>query len=76
MCLMCQTLDPTKAYDAHVDSLGDGGTGTSYDAAGLPVYSIDQIADYLTDGFWLSRGQQPRSFNVQTGGNIFAGGLE
>lgn len=71
MCLMCQSLNPNQTtYDPHVAALSEGGTQTSYTAAGLPVYSLDQIADYLTDGFWLSRGQQPRSFNVQTGGTI------
>ena len=39
-------------------------------AASKPVYSVDQIADYLADGFWADNGMQARSFNVQAGGTI------
>ncbi|GHF59393.1 M10 family metallopeptidase [Seohaeicola zhoushanensis] len=71
MCLMCQALDSNQPFDVHTDTaLTDGGVQTSLTAASQPVYSLDQIADYLTEGFWLGRGQQPRSFDVQAGGTI------
>ena len=74
MCMQCISLDPTNTvYDDHdVQSLDNvqtsyGGTGI---AAGLPIYTIDQAADYLTNGFWQDKGGAQRSFNVQTGGTI------
>ncbi|MEJ6395938.1 FG-GAP-like repeat-containing protein [Gymnodinialimonas sp. 2305UL16-5] len=44
----------------------------SYDltSSGKPVYSYDQISDYLTTGFWNDFGTTPRSFDVQTSGTI------
>ncbi len=38
--------------------------------APLPVYTHDQIADYLATGYWTSQGAQPARFNVQTGGTL------
>ncbi|XDA97622.1 M10 family metallopeptidase C-terminal domain-containing protein [Sulfitobacter sp. LCG007] len=70
MCTLCQTLDPaSRDGGLHTESLGATGSGASVGAT-LPVYSYDQIADYLTDGFWADKGQVTRAFNVQTGGTI------
>ncbi|MEX0340123.1 MAG: hypothetical protein AB3N11_13915, partial [Arenibacterium sp.] len=65
--MLCQTLDPTiKGYDNHgIDSLGSGSISTS-----LPEYTNDQIADYLTTGFWEDRGAQQRSFEVSAGDTL------
>ena len=38
--------------------------------AELPVYSIDQIAEYLTDGFWEDRGGARHAFDVSSGGTL------
>ncbi len=38
--------------------------------AALPVYTNDQIAAYLTDGFWNSEGESWRKFAVSAGGTI------
>ncbi len=38
--------------------------------AALPVYSNDQIAAYLTDGYWNSEGASWRKFAVGAGGTI------
>ncbi|RCW24686.1 serralysin [Ciceribacter lividus] len=38
--------------------------------AALPVYSNDQIAAYLTDGYWNSEGASWRKFAVSAGGTI------
>ncbi|NND19594.1 MAG: hypothetical protein HKN98_13540 [Silicimonas sp.] len=35
------------------------------------MYTYDQIADQLTDGFWASFGGGPRSFDVVTGGTLY-----
>ncbi|WP_195822435.1 M10 family metallopeptidase C-terminal domain-containing protein [Roseobacter sp. MH60115] len=75
MCTLCQTLNPTvETYDYHdLESLEDGssidhsGSASSGDAGGLPTYSYDEIADYLTEGYWSDTGRAPRSFDVQTG---------
>lgn len=39
-------------------------------AAPLPVYTYDQIADYLTDGFWLDQGVPPLSFDLAANGGV------
>ena len=67
MCILCQTLDPSiKEYDNHgIDSLESGSISTS-----LPEFTNDQIADYLTRGFWEDRGGQQRSFDVSAGDTL------
>lgn len=74
MCLQCLTLDPQiQDYDTHgIQSAGSvDGSYSGGLSAGLPVYSVDQIADYLTTGFWQDKGAAgQRSFDVQTGGTI------
>ena len=35
-----------------------------------PVYSYDQIAYQLTDGYWNATGRTARTFNVTTGGTL------
>lgn len=76
MCMMCQTLNPNlTTYDTHgISSLETmasvtSGTTTQINAT-LPVYSIDQIADYLTVGFWQDNNMSQRSFDVQTGDTL------
>lgn len=48
-------------------SMSFAGTVTK---AALPVYTNDQIAAYLTDGFWNSEGESWRKFSVSAGGTI------
>ncbi|MEO0914047.1 MAG: M10 family metallopeptidase C-terminal domain-containing protein, partial [Pseudomonadota bacterium] len=36
----------------------------------LRDYSLDEIADQLTDGYWASTGRGPRSFNVSPGDEL------
>ncbi|MFC3162748.1 M10 family metallopeptidase [Ciceribacter thiooxidans] len=38
--------------------------------AALPVFTNDQIASYLTDGYWNSQGASWRAFDVNAGGTI------
>ncbi|QEW21011.1 Serralysin C precursor [Marinibacterium anthonyi] len=62
-----QSLVPAIGADT---ALADDAVQAATTSAAKPVYSVDQIADYLTDGFWAANGQQTRSFDVQTGGTI------
>jgi serralysin len=39
-------------------------------AAPLPVYSTDQIADYLTDGYWTDAGFSPAAFDLAANGGV------
>ena len=36
----------------------------------LPVSTNDQIADYLTDGYWNDNASQPAAYSISTGGSI------
>lgn len=50
--------------------------GTTYETsvegthAPKPTNTVDQIADYLTDGFWTARGSSSRSFAESTGDQL------
>ena len=68
MCLVCQSYDRCD-HDPYVDTDGSG-TGGSGAATSKPFYSYDQIASYLTQGFWSDFGTVPRHFDVQTGATI------
>ncbi|GFE52482.1 hypothetical protein So717_42350 [Roseobacter cerasinus] len=78
MCTVCQTLNPEiETYDDHgVESLQDesvsySGTSSNSGSAGdLPYYTYDQIAEYLTEGYWADSDRNPRSFDVQTGDTL------
>lgn len=73
MCVMCSSRsdsDLLSAYDDH--TAGDGadyhsaGSSTATvpasAASGLVTYSWDQIARYLTEGYWDYRGEASRAF--------------
>ncbi len=65
MCELCG--------NARHKSLFEGNTSvssTSSDSATKPVYTIDQVADYLTQGFWEDTGRSLRSYDVAPGGQI------
>ena len=50
---------------ARTDMSGDSITVQSGGSSGgRPVYSIDQIADYLTDGYWSDNFSSSRSFSL------------
>ncbi|MFK7751721.1 MAG: M10 family metallopeptidase [Sedimentitalea sp.] len=73
MCLLCQSLDPSiKTYDSHgLNNLNTGTGSSNIDvSASKPTYSYDDIADYLTEGFWEDRGGAMRSYDVEVGGTI------
>jgi len=49
-------------------SISGGATLSS--AAAKPVYTYDQIANQLTDGYWAFNGASARHFNVAPGGAL------
>lgn len=56
MCTLCAALNPgtsTPLFDQHVNATG-----------GLPNFTLDQIADQLTDGYWDSSFQSNRAFDL------------
>ncbi len=47
------------------------GTGSETPGAEKPFYNVDQIADYLTEGYWRdSSGYGKRAFDVDPGGSL------
>lgn len=61
MCLLCAMnpdADALSPYDQH---LGSGSSSGGSDASNAP-YTWDQIAGYLTDGYWGFNGQSWRAF--------------
>lgn len=79
-----QVIDPDSHPERHASSVDEDGADRLNDAfatfstsfagtvtkAALPVYTNDQIAAYLTDGYWNSEGASWRKFNVSAGGTI------
>ncbi|WP_052261722.1 M10 family metallopeptidase, partial [Leisingera sp. ANG-M1] len=51
------------------DGSGSGSSGGG-DSAGKPTYTVDQIAQYLYQGYWEDTGRTQRSFDVQAGGEL------
>ena len=66
MCLLCQARDPgLTSYDPHLGetSTADTARADSLQAT-LPSYSLDQVGDQLTHGYWESTGRSYRAFDV------------
>lgn len=58
--------DDTGSYRITAVQTAGNGTGTGSSR----ILTMDQIADYLTTGFWADQGQAPRSFAVRPGGTL------
>lgn len=65
--LWLQVAETTTFYVA-AGSYNDSGSGTyqlyATNQTPLPTYNNDQIALYLTNGYWTDTGRSQRSFNV------------
>ncbi len=60
MCTLCAALNP---FD--LGAVNDQHVGQTVGARGnLPNYTLDQIADQLTDGYWIWSSQSGRSFDL------------
>lgn len=53
----------------HVEG-GNTGTSITTLSASLPTYSVTQIADYLSNGYWQDTGRSARKFDVSAGGTL------
>lgn len=84
MCGLCQTFQPWQpdcVFDPFLEAGStrtgcvsvtpdEGSTASTTPLANtVPIYTHDQIADYLTTGFWASFGG-PRSFDVSAGDTL------
>jgi len=79
--LLTFTATATGTYYISAGSYGDFYSGTynlTVTELGGPtpppptdsVWTLDQIADQLTTGYWVDSGRQERSFNVAPGGTL------
>ncbi len=66
MCIICQ-INNRDSKKEHENGAPFQGT---VDAQGLPSWTLDQQANYLTDGYWRDKWQGPRRFNVQAGDTL------
>lgn len=70
MCIVCQSFLPWS--EDCVYALPETGTNPDSNVAAPTLeFTIDQIADQLTDGFWSAFGGGPRAFDVSTGGILY-----
>ncbi|WP_425074040.1 M10 family metallopeptidase C-terminal domain-containing protein [Sagittula sp. S175] len=68
MCLLCQSRDPNvTTYDTHLDT-GSGSADSV--SATLPSYSLDQVGEQLTHGYWQSTGRDWRKFDASYGDTL------
>ncbi|TLP60431.1 type I secretion C-terminal target domain-containing protein [Parasedimentitalea maritima] len=65
MCELCGDPDHTNP----VDTAGSS-SSTSQDSVAKPTYTVDQVATYLTQGYWEDTGRSQRSYDVEPGGQI------
>ena len=74
MCTLCEKFQPW-ADDCFYDGLGgtpqsdDGSSNGGGENSGLPTYTYDQIADFLTTGYW--GGGSSRSFDANPGDTLY-----
>ena len=60
MCTICQSFNGCD-FDPYAGGTAEAYSGT---ASSQPVYTYDQIADYLTEGFWSDFGTTARHFDT------------
>lgn len=69
MCIICQSFQPWTE-DCIYAPAGEGAVPGNETAAPAIVFTYDQIAVQLTDGFWVPYGGS-RSFDVSSGETLF-----
>ncbi len=74
MCQICASLRPyaeTCDYDVIGETSADlAGGGSAVSSAAKPVYTLDQIALQLTDGYWDATGRSARHFDATSGDTL------
>lgn len=69
MCIICSAIRPYTP-DCDYEGLAQG-SGVSTAAASLaPVGSLDEMVDYLTDGFWTDLGGAAHSYDTSVSNQI------
>lgn len=66
MCMICsrsRTSDALSQFDQHWSSSSSKEIGYAV-YANDAFFTLDQIAEQLTTGYWTARGQQPANFNT------------
>ena len=71
------TFTPPVTGDYYLSVYGTNNTSDTYqifisDEYEIPLNTLDDLADYLTDGYWEWRGETRRAFNVEPGGTLTA----
>ena len=69
MYFICQSISPWSEA-CHYAPGAETTDASSVVGAPSVVFSSDQIADQLTDGFWTYFGGGPRAFDVASGGTL------
>lgn len=67
MCTVCAAMQPW-AEDCYLAEASGTGVGDGGEASTMPVYTYDQIATQLTNGYW---GGSSRAFDVSAGGTLY-----
>jgi serralysin len=83
MCTICAALRPPEAPcdyvglgatpwpdRAHESPSAAAAGGVSFAAATLPVWSLTQIANHLTNGYWANLGQPARKVELPSNGTL------
>ena len=66
MCEYCGQANHRIPENTNSNGNGSG----SQDAGSKPNYTVDQVAQYLYQGYWEDTGRTARSFDVQSGGEL------
>ncbi|MGB8811722.1 MAG: pre-peptidase C-terminal domain-containing protein, partial [Paracoccaceae bacterium] len=72
MCTLCSATRPAEPNawaDMHVTSASGGGIGID-PGISRAAYTLDQISNQLTDGYWGYTGASWRAFDVSPGGTL------
>jgi len=67
-CNMCDLCGNPDHKDSGENATSNGGSSTT--SASKPTYTVDQVATYLTQGYWEDTGRAQRSYDVEPGGQI------
>ncbi|WP_051148251.1 M10 family metallopeptidase [Sphingomonas phyllosphaerae] len=70
MCIICQARGEDAVREHAEGGSRAGSSANEVTTGGLPSWSLDQQARYLTNGYWEDRGARGFRFDVQAGGSL------
>lgn len=70
MCILCESFQPWCEDCAFAAPADHQPPGTAI-AAPTVVFTYDQVANQLTDGYWNGIGSSARAFDVSSGNTLF-----